>query len=52
MLDHDPLDGSQLLRTKSQVAGEADRIQPELHRQLVPVHMHMGRLANVVAHKV
>ena len=47
-----PLNPPQLLGRETKVTREADRLQPELRRQIVPVNMDMRRLMEFMAVEV
>ena len=52
MLNHQFLKPPQLLGREAEVSGEANRLQPELGRQIVPVNMDMRWLIGFMAVEV
>ena len=48
MLAHNLLDFTQFIGTESEIAGESDRLQPELSGQVVSVNMDMRRLMDQI----
>jgi len=44
-----PLDAAQLVRTEADVSGVLDRLQPELRRLVIAVHVSVRRLPQVMA---
>src|SRR5438067_12872253 len=52
MLNHQFLKPPQLLGWEAEVPRQADRLQPELGRQIVPIDMNMRRLIGFMAVEV
>ena len=43
------MDSPKLHRTEAKISGQRNRVQPELRRLIVAIHMHMGRLVWLMA---
>jgi hypothetical protein len=46
------VDSPKLRRTEAKISGQRNRVQPELRRLIVAIHMHMGRLLWLKAVKI
>ena len=52
MLTHQFLNPPQFLWREAQISSEANRLQPELGRQIIPINMHVWRLVRFMAVEV
>jgi hypothetical protein len=46
------VDSPKLDRTEAKISGQRNRVQPELRRLIVAIHMHMGRFVRLMAVKI
>src|ERR1035437_5268132 len=52
ILCHAPVDSPKLHGTEAKVSGQRNRVQPELCRLIVAIHVNMGRLVRLMAVKI